>query len=80
MLKDFSSWKEYPGNSEGSGRSEKIWLENDNEIGVFKFPKVKKDKYGNIIEVSTEYIAEKLSSIIAKTINIKNAEIDVRVL
>ncbi len=80
MLKDFSNWKEYTGSSEGSGRSEKIWLENDNKIGVFKFPKVKKDKYGNIIEISTEYIAEKLSSNIAKIINIKNAEIDIRLL
>ena len=80
MLKDFSNWKEYTGNSEGSGRSEKIWLEDNNKRGVFKFPKVKTDKYGNIIKISTEYIAEKLSSIIAKTINIKNAEIDIRLL
>lgn len=25
-MKDYSSWKEYIGTSEGSGRSEKIWL------------------------------------------------------
>ena len=28
MIKDFSSWEEYEGASEGSGRSEKIWLVN----------------------------------------------------
>ena len=26
---DFSNWKEYDGASEGSGRSEKIWLKSD---------------------------------------------------
>ena len=38
---DFSNWKEYDGASEGSGRSEKIWLKSDtNQIGLFKFPKI----------------------------------------
>ena len=43
MLKpiDFSMWNVYDGASEGSGRSEKIWLKSDNgEIGLFKFPKI----------------------------------------
>lgn len=27
-MKDFSFWEEYEGASEGSGRSEKLWLMN----------------------------------------------------
>lgn len=40
-MKDFSFWEEYEGTSEGSGRSEKIWLQNPNtgQIGLFKFKK-----------------------------------------
>ena len=40
-MKDFSYWKEYEGTSEGSGRSEKIWLQNPDtgQIGLFKFKK-----------------------------------------
>ena len=40
-IKDFSFWKEYDGASEGSGRSEKIWLQNPDtgQIGLFKFKK-----------------------------------------
>ena len=38
---DFSSWNEYEGTAEGSGRSEKIWLKSlDGRIGLFKFPKI----------------------------------------
>lgn len=42
-MKDFSFWEEYKGTSEGSGRSEKIWLQNPDtgQTGLFKF---KKDK------------------------------------
>jgi hypothetical protein len=38
-MKDFSDWKEYEGTSEGSGRSEKIWLKNPNtgETGLFNY-------------------------------------------
>ena len=41
IMKDFSFWKEYEGASEGSGRSEKIWLQNPDtgQIGLFKFKK-----------------------------------------
>ena len=37
-MKDFSHWKEYEGASEGSGRSEKLWLINPdtNQTGLFK--------------------------------------------
>lgn len=40
-MKDFSFWVEYEGTSEGSGRSEKIWLQNPdtNQTGLFKFKK-----------------------------------------
>lgn len=40
-MKDFSFWEEYEGSSEGSGRSEKIWLQNPDtgQIGLFKFKK-----------------------------------------
>ena len=41
VMKDFSFWEEYEGASEGSGRSEKIWLQNPDtgQIGLFKFKK-----------------------------------------
>lgn len=40
-MKDFSFWEEYRGTSEGSGRSEKIWLQNPDtgQTGLFKFKK-----------------------------------------
>ena len=40
-MKDFSFWMEYEGASEGSGRSEKLWLMNPDtgQIGLFKFKK-----------------------------------------
>lgn len=40
-MKEFSFWEEYEGTSEGSGRSEKIWLQNPDtgQIGLFKFKK-----------------------------------------
>ena len=36
-MKDFSFWEEYEGASEGSGRSEKIWLINPDtqQTGLF---------------------------------------------
>lgn len=63
MIKDFSSWLEYEGASEGSGRSEKIWLKNpsNDDIGLFKFPKS---------EYTTEHISEKIAADIAQLINI----------
>lgn len=63
MIKDFSSWKEYEGASEGSGRSEKIWLVNpvNGDIGLFKFPKT---------EYTTEHLSEKIAADIAALINV----------
>ena len=66
---DFSNWTIYEGMSEGSGRSEKYWLINENEeIGLFKFTKTKETK---------EHISEKLASDISKIIGIECAKIDV---
>lgn len=60
-MKDFSFWKEYEGTSEGSGRSEKIWLINPytDEIGLFKY---KKDE--NTTDHISECLAYKLSNLI----------------
>ncbi|WP_156203399.1 HipA domain-containing protein [Candidatus Syntrophocurvum alkaliphilum] len=69
MIKDFSSWMEYEGASEGSGRSEKIWLvdPNNSEVGLFKFRKS---------EYTTEHLSEKIASEIAKLINIECMKVD----
>lgn len=60
-MKDFSFWEKYEGASEGSGRSEKIWLINPdtNQTGLFKF---KKD-VGTTDHVS-ECIAQDLSDLL----------------
>lgn len=70
MSKDFSSWVEYEGSSEGSGRSEKIWLVNpeNDSIGLFKFPKN---------ENTTEYVSEKLAMDIAKLLDIECMKVDI---
>lgn len=69
MIKDFSSWLEYEGASEGSGRSEKIWLRNpdNHDIGLFKFPKSKH---------TTEHISEKIAADIAELISIDCMKVD----
>ena len=67
-LIDFSNWTIYEGNSEGSGRSEKIWLCSDDKVGLFKFPKT---------EYTTEHISEKLSSTIAEILGIPCAKVDI---
>ncbi len=69
MIKDFSSWLEYEGASEGSGRSEKIWLINpkNGDVGLFKFTKT---------EYTTEHISEKIAAELAKLINIECMKVD----
>jgi len=69
MIKDFSSWEEYEGASEGSGRSEKIWLVNptNGEIGMFKF---------NKSEYTTEHFSEKIASELAQKINLECCQVD----
>lgn len=68
-MKDFSFWKEYEGASEGSGRSEKIWLMNPdtNQIGLFKF---KKD------ETTSDHISECIAYELAKLIGIPCAKFE----
>lgn len=68
-MKDFSNWKEYDGTSEGSGRSEKIWLidEYSNQIGLFKF---KKD------EGTTDHISECLAYKLAQLLEIPCAKFE----
>lgn len=70
MIKDFNSWREYEGASEGSGRSEKIWLVNPNngDIGLFKFRKT---------ENTTEHISEKIAMQLARLLNIECMDVDI---
>ena len=71
---DFSDWKEYDGASEGSGRSEKIWLKsNDGQIGLFKFPKI--DPADE--KETTEHISEHLAYKIGETIGVSTAKVDI---
>lgn len=71
--KDFSDWHEYDGASEGSGRSEKIWLESANgEIGLFKYPKT--DAAGHIS--STEHVSEHLAHQLGKVLGVETAKVD----
>ncbi len=69
MIKGFSSWKEYEGASEGSGRSEKIWLVNpvNGDIGLFKFPKT---------EHTTEHLSEIIAADIAALINVECMKVE----
>ena len=71
---DFSNWKEYDGASEGSGRSEKIWLKSEEgQIGLFKFPKI--DPVDN--KETTEHISEHLAHKIGEVIGVPTAEVDI---
>lgn len=58
---DYSLWNEYEGASEGSGRSEKIWLTDPqtNQTGLFKY---KKDE--NTTDHISECIAYNLASLL----------------
>ncbi|EYE87163.1 protein kinase [Fervidicella metallireducens AeB] len=69
MIKDFSNWIEYEGASEGSGRSEKIWLVNpeNGEVGLFKFTKSSN---------TTEHVSEKIASELAILIGIECMKVD----
>ena len=70
MIKDFSSWLEYQGASEGSGRSEKLWLVNpeNKAIGLFKFTKS---------DYTTEHISEKIAMQLAKLVDIECMEVEI---
>lgn len=70
----FNDWNRYEGLSEGSGRSEKIWLESsDHQVGLFKYPKVD----DNGVVSSTEHISEHMASKIAKLIGVPVADVDI---
>lgn len=70
MIKDFSFWLEYQGASEGSGRSEKLWLVNpeNKAIGLFKFTKS---------DYTTEHISEKIAMQLAKLVDIECMEVEI---
>ncbi len=69
-MKDFSFWMEYEGASEGSGRSEKLWLMNPDtgQIGLFKF---KKD-----IE-TTDHVSECIAHDLADLIGLPCARFEI---
>lgn len=69
-MKDFSNWKEYEGASEGSGRSEKLWLINPDteQTGLFKY---KKD-----VE-TTDHVSECIASDLATLIGIPCAQFEI---
>lgn len=74
QIMDFSDWKEYDGLSEGSGRSEKIWLTNgEGKIGLFKFPKI--DPSSN--HETTEHISEHLAYKLGECLGVETAKIDI---
>lgn len=75
-LRNYDNWKEWEGASEGSGRSEKIWLCNEKgEKGIFKFPKTVDRK--TLLPNSTEFISEHLAYLIAEKLNLKSAQIEI---
>lgn len=76
---NYDGWVEYSGAAEGSGRSEKVWLTNEQteEIGLFKFPKVRQgdDKYSK--PRTTEHVSEKLATSIAKELGLDTARVEI---
>jgi len=68
-MKDFSFWTEYEGASEGSGRSEKIWLMNPDtsQTGLFK---MKKDAE------TTDHISECIAYKLAELLNLSCARFE----
>lgn len=70
MIVDYNLWNIYEGASEGSGRSEKVWLINKetNEIGLFKFTKSNK---------TFEHVSEKIASELARILGFKCARVEV---
>lgn len=70
MLTDFTDWQPYKGASEGSGRSEKIWLisKDTEEIGLFKFPKS---------NATTEHISEALACDFAVLLGLSSARVEI---
>lgn len=70
----FNAWKECTGVSEGSGRSEKIWLVSDEgTIGLFKYPKI--DPADG--KETTEHISEHLACQLGCILNVSTAKVDI---
>ncbi len=78
-IQNYDGWNEYEGAAEGSGRSEKCWLINENStpppIGLFKFPKIDPA----IKSETTEHISEHLAHRIGMILGIPTAEVDIGV-
>lgn len=73
-IQDFSNWNIYDGASEGSGRSEKIWLiSEDGTIGLFKYPKIDPTTH----QETTEHISEHLAHQLGCQLGVKTAEVDI---
>ena len=69
-MKDFSFWMKFEGASEGSGRSEKLWLINPDtdQTGLFKF---KKD------ETTTDHVSECIACDLAELLEIPCAKFEI---
>lgn len=73
---NFDSWKVYDGASEGSGRSEKIWLISDSgEIGLFKYPKIDPQDQ----KETTEHVSEHLAHQLGNILQVPTAKVDIGV-
>ena len=71
---NFDSWNVYDGASEGSGRSEKIWLISDTgEIGLFKYPKIDPADQ----KETTEHVSEHLAHQLGNVLNVSTANVDI---
>lgn len=72
---DFSSWNKYDGFTEGSGRSEKLWLKSkEGKIGLFKFPKINDPEKG---KETTEHISEHLAYKLGDLLGVQTARVDI---
>lgn len=70
MFKDFSAWVIYDGAHEGSGRSEKIWLEQPtvDQIGLFKYKK----------DIGTkDHVSEKIASDLGTLLELPCAQVEI---
>lgn len=73
-VKDYSDWNIYDGASEGSGRSEKIWLiSNAGKVGLFKFPKIDP----TTLQETTEHISEHLAHQLGEVLGVSTANVDI---
>lgn len=71
---NFDSWNVYDGASEGSGRSEKIWLISDTGvIGLFKYPKIDPADQ----KETTEHVSEHLAHQLGNVLNVSTANVDI---